>query len=246
VTVDWTTLGGYFAKLEQQHMSTNIASYVGEEQVWTHVKGYGESPATPAELEAMKALIAQAMEDGAMGLSTALLQPPSSFAKTADLIELAKTAARYGGIYSSHIRDEGEGVFRAIDEAIQVGKGAGIPVDIIHMKIAHQKLWGRASEIIAMVQKARDQGYDIRANVYPYTAGQNNLSSIVPPWAHDGGREKMLERLKDPAARKRMRDEVMNGLPNWYNHYLATGDGWGGMILVSLTNDGTKRSRAGA
>ena len=237
VTVDWTTLGGYFGKLEQQHMSTNIASYVGEEQVWTHVKGYGESPAAPAELDAMKALIAQAMEDGAMGLSTALLQPPSSFAKTADLIELAKTAARYGGIYSSHIRDEGEGVFRAIDEAIQVGKGAGIPVDIIHMKIAHQKLWGRASEIIAMVQKARDHGYDIRANVYPYTAGQNNLSSIVPPWAHDGGREKMLERLGDPAARKRMRDEVMNGLPNWYNHYLATGDGWGGMILVSLKHE---------
>jgi len=240
VTVDWTTLGGYFAKLEQQHMSTNIASYVGEEQVWTHVKGYGESPATPAELEAMKTLIAQAMEDGAMGLSTALLQPPSSFAKTADLIELAKTAARYGGIYSSHIRDEGEGVFRAIDEAIQVGKGAGIPVDIIHMKIAHQKLWGRASEIIAMVQKARDEGYDIRANVYPYTAGQNNLSSIVPPWAHDGGREKMLERLGNPAARKRMRDEVMNGLPNWYNHYLATGDGWGGMILVSLKHERNK------
>ena len=185
----------------------------------------------------MKALIAQAMEDGAMGLSTALLQPPSSFAKTADLIELAKTAERYGGIYSSHIRDEGEGVFRAIDEAIQVGKGAAIPVDIIHMKIAHQKLWGRAGEIIAMVQKARDQGYDIRANVYPYTAGQNNLSSIVPPWAHDGGREKMLERLGDPAARNRMRDEVMNGLPNWYNHYLATGDGWGGMILVSLKHE---------
>jgi N-acyl-D-amino-acid deacylase len=237
VTVDWTTLGGYFAKLERQHMSTNIASYVGEEQVWTHVKGYGQSPATPAELDGMKTLIAQAMEDGAMGLSTALLQPPSSFATTADLIELAKTAARYGGIYSSHIRDEGEGVFRAIDEAIQVGKGAGIRVDIIHMKIAHQKLWGRAGEIIAMVQKARDEGYDIRANVYPYTAGQNNLSSIVPPWAHDGGREKMLERLGDPAARKRMRDEVMNGLPNWYNHYLATGDGWGGMILVSLRNE---------
>ena len=157
-----------------------------------------------------------------------------------NLIELAKTAKQYGGIYSSHIRDEGEGVFRAIDEAIQVGKGAGIPVDIIHMKIAHKKLWGRASEIIAMVQKARDEGYDIRANVYPYTAGQNNLSSIVPPWAHDGGREKMLERLKDPAARKRMRDEVMNGLPNWYNHYLATGDGWGGMILVSLKHERNK------
>ena len=108
------------------------------------------------------------------------------------------------------------------------------------MKIAHKKLWGRANEIIAMVQKARDEGYDIHANVYPYTAGQNNLSSIVPPWAHDGGREKMLERLKDPAARKRMREEVMNGLPNWYNHYLATGDGWGGMLLVSLRHERNK------
>ena len=240
VKVDWTTLGGYFGKLEQQHMSTNIASYVGEEQVWTYIKGYGQSPATPAELDGMKKLVAQAMEEGAMGLSTALLQPPSSVATTANLIELANTAKQYGGIYSSHIRDEGEGVFRAIDEAIQVGKGAGIPVDIIHMKIAHKKLWGRANEIIAMVQKARDQGYDIRANVYPYTAGQNNLSSIVPPWAHDGGREKMLERLKDPAARKRMREEVMTGLPDWYNHYLATGDGWGGMILVSLRHERNK------
>jgi N-acyl-D-aspartate/D-glutamate deacylase len=240
VTPDWTTLGGYFARLEQKHMATNIASYVGEEQVWTYVKGYGQSPATQLELVEMKRLVGAAMEDGAMGLSTALLQPPSSFATTTNLIELARTAKSYGGIYSSHIRDEGEGVFRAIDEAIQVGKGAGIPVDIIHMKIAHKKLWGRAAEIIAMVQKARDEGYDIRANVYPYTAGQNNLSSIVPPWAHDGGREKLLERLKDPSARKRMRDEVMNGLPDWYNHYLATGDGWAGMILVSLKHERNK------
>jgi N-acyl-D-aspartate/D-glutamate deacylase len=240
VTIDWTTLGGYFAKLERQRMATNIASYVGEEQVWTYVKGYGESPATGAEIEEMQGLIARAMEEGAMGLSTSLLQPPSSFATTANLIELAKTAKQHGGIYSSHIRDEGEGVFRSVDEAIAVGRGASIPVDIIHMKIAHKKLWGRAGEMVAMVQKARDAGFDIRANVYPYTAGQNNLSSIVPPWAHDGGREKMLARLKDPAARKRMRGEVMNGLPNWYNHYLATGDGWGGMILVSLRNERNK------
>jgi N-acyl-D-amino-acid deacylase len=239
-TVDWTTLGGYFDKLERQHMTTNIASYVGEEQVWTYVKGYGQSPATPAELDAMKQLVARAMEEGAVGLSTALLQPPSSLATTGNLIELARVAKQYGGIYSTHIRDEGEGVFHAIDEAIQVGKGAGIPVDIIHMKIAHKKLWGRASEIIAMVQKARDAGFNIQANVYPYTAGQNNLSSIIPPWAHDGGREKMVQRLRDPAARRRMHGEVLNGLPNWYNHYLATGDGWGGMLLVSLQTERNK------
>ena len=239
-TVDWTTLGGYFARLERRHMSTNIASYVGEEQVWTYVKGYGQTPATAAEIEAMKTLIAQAMAEGAMGLSTALLQPPSSIATTANLIELARVAKQYGGIYSSHIRDEGENVFKAIDEAIQVGAGAGIPVDILHMKIAHQALWGRVNEIIAMVQKARDAGQNVQANVYPYTAGQNNLSSIIPPWAHDGGREKLLERLRDPAARKRMHDEVLNGLPNWYNHYLATGGGWSGMLLVSLQNERNK------
>ncbi len=237
VTVDWTTLGGYFDRLERQHMATNIASYVGEEQVWTYVKGYDQSPATPDELAAMKTLVAQAMEDGAMGLSTSLLQPPSSLATTDNLIELATIAKQHGGIYSSHIRDEGEGVFRAVEEAIQVGKGAGIRVDIIHMKIAHQKLWGRVSEVIAMVQKARDAGFDIQANVYPYTAGQNNLSSIIPQWAHDGGREKMVQRLRDPAARRRMRAEVLQGLPGWYNHYLATGGGWSGMQLVSLRHE---------
>lgn len=237
VQAGWTTLGGYFETLERQGVATNIASYVGEEQVWTYVKGYGQSPATPEELDEMKRLVAQAMEEGALGLSTSLLQPPSSLATTANLIELAKVAKQYGGIYSTHIRDEGEYVFQAVDEAIQVGQGAGIAVDIIHMKIAHRKLWGRANEIIAKVQRARDAGLDVQANVYPYTAGQNNLSSIVPPWAHDGGRAKMLERLADPAARARMREEVLNGLPNWYNHYLATGGGWAGMLLVSLKHE---------
>ena len=240
VKVDWTTLGGYFERLERQHMATNIASYVGEEQVWTYVKGYTQSAATAAELAEMKRLVAEAMQQGAMGLSTSLLMPPSSIATTDNLIELAKVARHHGGIYSSHIRDEGEGVFTAIAEAIAVGKGAQIPADIIHMKIAHKKLWGRAREIVAMVQKARDAGFDIRANVYPYTAGQNNLSSIVPPWAHDGGRTKLLERLRDPKMRPRMRTEILNGLPNWYNHYLATGDGWGGMLLVSLRGERNK------
>jgi len=239
-TPDWTTLGGYFEKLETQHVATNIASYVGEEQVWTYVKGYGQSPATPDEIEQMKKLVAQAMEEGAMGLSTALLVPPSSLATTENLIELAKVAKQYGGIYSSHIRDEGERVFEAVQEAINVGKGANIPVDILHMKIAHKKLWGRVNEIIAMVQKARDEGLNVQANVYPYTAGQNNLSSIIPPWAVDGGRDQMVARLKNPALRPRLRREILNGLPGWYNHFLATGDGWGGMILVTLKNDKNK------
>jgi N-acyl-D-aspartate/D-glutamate deacylase len=236
VQVDWSTLGGYFERLGRQHVATNIASYVRPEQVWTYVKGYDQTPATRAELDAMKTLVAQAMDDGALGLSTSLLMPPSSLATLSNLIELAGVAAARGGIYSTHIRDEGEGVFAAIDEAIAVGRGARLRVDIIHMKIAHRLLWGRASEIVARVQQARDAGLDIRANVYPYTAGQNNLASIVPPWAHDGGREKMIERLRNPSDRRRIRAEILNGLPGWYNHYLATGDGWAGIQLVTLTD----------
>ena len=222
-------------------MSTNIASYVGEEQVWTYVKGYGAvRRRPPAELDEMKTLVAQAMEDGAMGLSTALLQPPSSLATTADLIELAKVAKQYGGIYSSHIRDEGEGVFQAVDEAIQVGKGADIPVDIIHMKIAHKKLWGRANEIIAMVQKARDAG--LRHPRERLSLHRRAEQSVVDRSAV-GARRRPREDARAPArsgGARRMRDEVLNGLPNWYNHYLATGDGWGGMILVSLQNERNK------
>jgi N-acyl-D-amino-acid deacylase len=240
LTIDWTTLGGYFSRVERQRVATNVASYVGEEQVWTYVKGYSQSPASPSELDTMKTLIAQAMEEGALGLSTSLLMPPSSIATTANLIELARAAQPYKGIYSTHIRDEGEGVFRSIAEAIEVGRGAQIPVDIIHMKIAHKALWGRAPEITGMVEKARAAGQNVQANVYPYTAGQNNLSAIIPPWAHDGGREQMLERLRDRTARGRMHNEILAGLPNWYNHYLATGDGWAGMLLVSLKHERNK------
>jgi N-acyl-D-aspartate/D-glutamate deacylase len=177
------------------------------------------------------------MEEGAMGLSTSLLNAPSSLADTATLIELAKVARAYGGIYSTHIRDEGEGVFRSVEEAIAVGHGANIPVDIIHLKIAHKKLWGRMPEVVSMIQQARDQGLNVQANVYPYTAGQNNLSSIIPPWAMDGGRDRMLARLKDRTLRPRLRRDILNGLPNWYNHYLATGGGWAGMLLVSLRTE---------
>ncbi len=236
----WTTLGGYFDNVEQKGVAANIASYVGQTQVWTHVKGSEMKPATDDEIEKMKQEIAQAMEQGAMGLSTSLLMPPSSLVTTEQLVELAKLAAKYGGIYSSHIRDEGYGVFDSVAEAIQVGRGAGIRVDVIHLKIADKALWGRMPEVVAMIDKARDEGLDIRANVYPYTAGQNNLRAIIPPWAHDGGNEKMLERLRDPKLRARLRKDVLNGLPGWYNHYLATGGGWEGMLLVSFSQEKNK------
>ena len=236
----WTTLGGYFDLVQQKGVATNIASYVGETQVWTYVKGEALQPASASDMAAMEAEIAKAMEQGALGLSSSLLMPPSNLITTAQLIELAKVAQRYGGLYSTHIRDEGSGVYRSVEEAINVSKGANIRVDVIHLKIADRKFWGQMPEIISMIKKARAEGYDVRANVYPYTAGQNDLRAIIPPWAHDGGNEKMLERLRDPGTRARIRHDVLNGLPNWYDHYLAVGS-WEGMQLVSLKNEKNKQ-----
>jgi len=236
----WTTLGGYFEHVEETGVSANIASYVGQTQIWTYVKGDELKPATPEEIAKMQAEVEQAMAEGALGLSTSLLMPPSSLVTTEQLIELAKPAARAGGLYSTHIRDEGLGVFEAIDEAIAVGRGAQIRVDVIHLKIADQKLWGRMSEVIANIDAARAEGLDVRANVYPYTAGQNNLRAIIPPWAHDGGNEAMLERLKAPGARARMRKDIEEGLPGWYNHYLAVGSDWSRMLLVGLEQEQNK------
>ena len=241
VKVDWSTLGGYFARLEKQGIATNIGSYVGQGQVWNYVLGDTFRTATKQDLDEMKALIAQAMDEGALGLSSMLMLPPANLAHAPELGQLASAIAPGHGIYSSHIRDEGETVFEAVNEAIDVGRRAKVPVDIIHLKIAHKKLWGRMNEVIALIDKARAEGLVITANVYPYTAGQNSLVSIVPPWAHEGGREKLLARLRNPVDRARMHREVLSGLPNWYNHYLATGDGWAGMLLVSLKSERFKK-----
>ncbi len=237
----WTTLGGYFDYVEKKHAATNICSYVGETQVWTYVKGEEMTPATPAQIDQMKEQVALAMREGAMGLATSLLMPPSNLITTAQLIELAKVARQYGGIYSTHMRDEGSGVFRSVEESINIAKGANIRVDIIHLKIADKKFWGQMNEIISMINKARAEGYDVRSNVYPYTAGQNNLRAIVPPWAHDGGNAKMLERLRDTSLRPRLRKDILNGLPDWYNHYLAVGGDWNAMLLVNLSNPRNKQ-----
>ncbi len=230
----WTTLGGYFDHVEEAGVATNICSYVGQTQVWTYVKGEALEPATGAEIEAMKREVARAMEEGAMGLSTSLLMPPSNLVTREQLVELARVAASYGGLYSTHIRDEGYGVFESIEEAIAVGKGARIRVDVIHLKIAEQQLWGRMPDVISLFDEARRQGHDIRANVYPYNAGQNDLRAIIPPWAHDGGNAAMLERLRDPGQRARMKKDILEGLDGWYNHLLAVGGDWSRILLVGL------------
>ncbi len=229
------TLGDYFAAVERSGVSVNIASYVGEGNIWQCVMGSSFDKPTPAELQRMKELVAEAMNDGAFGLSTALMMPPGSLATTGDLAELCKVVRQHGGIYSSHIHDEGLGVFDSVKQAIEIGERAGVPVDIIHLKIADEKYWGRMKEVVALIEEARHRGVNVQANVYPYTRGNNDLASIIPPWAHEGGRSQMLARLRDTSQRARLKHDITNGLSDWYNHYTAVGGDWSRM-LVSANN----------
>jgi len=230
-TESWTTLGGYFETIDTAGVSVNVASYVGINNIWRSVMGDSFDPPSPGHIEAMRTLVDEAMRDGALGLSSQVMMPPGSLAKTSHLVELCKVVATHGGIYSTHIRNEGDGIFASVSEAIDVGRRSGVPVDIIHLKIADQKYWGRMDEVVKLIEDARTEGLNIQANVYPYTRGNNNLVSIIPPWAHEGGRQKLLERLGDPKIRERLKHEIENGVDGWYNHYTAVGRDWSRMLV---------------
>jgi N-acyl-D-aspartate/D-glutamate deacylase len=230
-TVKWTTLGGYFDTVEQAGVSVNVVSYVGLDNVWQSVMGSSFDRPTAAQFDEMKRLVDEAMKDGAFGLSSLLAQPPGDLTTTDDIVELCRVVARHHGLFSSHIRNEGSGVQGAVKEAISVGERAGVPVDVIHLKIADEKLWGRMNEVVALFEEARKRGVNVQANVYPYTRGNNNLASIIPPWAHEGGTAKMLARLKDPEQRVKLKKDIREGLPGWYNHYTAVGGDWSRMLI---------------
>jgi N-acyl-D-aspartate/D-glutamate deacylase len=232
----------YWARLRSSGVATNIGSYVGSSQIWTRVRGPKAGPPTAAELTEMRALVRQAMEDGALGVSSSLSGPPGAWIDTDTLVAMCEEASKFGGIYSTHMRTEGNGVFKAVQEAIEIGRRANVPVDVIHIKIADHKLWGKMPELIGLIATARANGQEVEAHVYPYRAGQNNLSSILPPWAHEGGRAKLMENMRNPALKDRLRSEILNGIPgsDWYNHYTATGS-WEGMLLASLSNPAYKK-----
>jgi N-acyl-D-aspartate/D-glutamate deacylase len=238
----WNNFNSYFAQLLKQGISTNIGTYVGSSEIWTWVHGERAGPLAAGELDKMRGLVKEAMEQGALGVASSLSGPPGSWIDTGTLVAMCEVASHYGGIYSTHMRTEGQGVFESVAEAIEIGRRAHVPVDIIHLKIAEHKMWGQMPELVASIAQARSRGQDVQANVYPYRAGQNNLSAIIPPWAQEGGAHAMIARLKDPSLRKRLENEINHGIPgsNWYNHYTATG-GWDGMLLVSLSNPKYKR-----
>ena len=216
---DWRTLGEYFARLERQGMGINLGSYVGATQVRRMVLGDVDRKPNASELDSMRALVRSGMRDGAVGLSTSLQYAPAPYATTEELIALATEAANYGGVYASHMRSEGEHVFEAIDEAVRIGREANIPVEIWHLKAAGKAQWGMMPKIVERINAARKSGVDVGANTYAYPAWFNSMSAFVPPWAHDGGDAKMLERLKNPAARARIRKDMLTKKGTWDNEW---------------------------
>ena len=219
ITPDWRTLGGYFARLEKQGIGINLASYVGATQVRRMVLGDGDRTPTAPELDRMKSLVRDAMREGAVGVSTALQYPPAPYAGTDELVALAAEAARLGGVYATHMRSEGDRIDAALDETFRIGREAGIPVEIWHLKVAGKRNWGRMAKVVARIDSARRAGIDVAADTYAYPAWFNSMSAFVPPWAHDGGTAKLLERLRDPAMRRRIRREMLTPSGTWDNEW---------------------------
>lgn len=220
ITPDWTTFAEYFRRLEKQGLGINLASYVGATQVRRVVVGEEDRTPTAAELNQMKALVRQAMQEGAVGLSTSLQYAPAPYASTEELIALASEAAKFGGIYASHMRSEGDTIGDALDEVFRIGREAGVPVEIWHLKAAGKRNWGRMPEIVGRIEQARNSGVDVEADTYAYPAWNNDFSAFVPPWAHNGGTVKMVERLKDPATRVRIRKDMETNATGWDNEWL--------------------------
>lgn len=240
LSIDWTDLSGYYDRLEKSGTALNIGTYVGAAQVREAVIGDDDRAPTPEELQKMEDLVAQEMQQGAMGLSTALIYPPGHYAKTDELIALAKVASKYGGIYASHMRSEGQTEMQAVDEAIEIGRQADLPVEIFHLKVSGKSRWGSMPKLVQKIQAARNSGLNMAADMYPYVAGATALASCLPPWVADGGAAKLLARLHDPAMRKRIKTEMAADHPGWENLYFDSG-GAPGVMVSGVVNPDLKK-----
>ena len=245
VTMDWRALSDYFKRLDERtHPAINLATFVGAGGLRTYVIGKDERPATPAELSRMQGLVAAAMEDGALGVSSSLQYMPDRFASTDELVALAGVAAHYGGVYFTHIRSESGQIASALDEAFAVAERAKIPVEIWHLKTAYKSNWGRMPEVLARIEAARARGLDITANQYPYTRAANGLDACLPLWAREGGTDRMLARLRNPADRERIKREMEDpASPGWENQWYGSGGGDG--IMISSVLDPALRKYEG-
>ena len=235
IQADWITFREYFARLEKQGIGINLASYVGATEIRRMVVGEDNRAPTQAELDRMKQLVREAMRDGTVGVSSSLQYAPAPYASTDELIALASESAKLGGIYATHMRNEGDAILKALDEVIRIAREAHTSAEIWHLKAAGKNNWGRMPEIVARIDKARQDGLDIGANTYAYPAWFNDFSAFIPPWAHDGGDAKLIERLKDPATRQRIRKDMETPSTAWDNEWLEVPGPEG--ILVSVVQN---------
>jgi len=234
----WTTLGEYLEFLEDRGVSPNVASFVGATSLRIHEIGFDDRPPTPAELDKMKALTRQAMEEGAMGLGSSLIYPPAFFASTEELVELAKVVGEYDGMYISHMRSEGNRIEQSIEELITIAREGGIGAEIYHLKLAGKQNWGKLPQVVRMIEDARAEGLNITTDMYNYVAGGTSLSACFPPWASDGGEEALLGRLRDPDTRARIIGAMRADADDWENLYFGAGPG--GVLLSDVGEDALK------
>jgi N-acyl-D-amino-acid deacylase len=235
IKADWRTFQQYFARVQKQGIGINMGHYVGATTIREMVIGFDDRTPSTDELTRMQGLVAEAMKQGALGLSTALQYPPAPYAHTDELIALAQTASQYGGVYATHMRSEGDAEMAALDETFRIGAEAHIPVEIFHLKVSGQRNWGKAQQIINSIEAARARGIDVAADTYAYTAWQNSFSAFIPPWASDGGTAALIARLKDPKTRARIRKDMITPGADWDNEWLAI-KGPQDILITSVIN----------
>ena len=240
VALDWSSLADYFGHFERTKSAINLGTFVGAGGVRNYVMGSDNRPATPAELEQMRQIVAQAMKDGAFGISTALQYVPDTFASTDEVVELAKVARQYGGVYFTHQRSEGDQIFESLDEVFAISQRANISSTIWHLKTAYSENWGKMPEMLQRIEAARARGIDVAASVYPYTRGSNSLIACFPSWISEGGTDKMISRLKDSAQRERAKKEMDQPAVAWQNQWRGSG-GPSGVLLIQVLNPELKR-----
>ena len=242
--IEWTALGEYLETLERKGISPNVASFVSASTVRIHELGYENRAPTPKELDRMKQLVKQAMEEGALGVTTALIYAPSNYASTEELIELCKIASQYGGMYIAHIRSEGNSIFDAVLETIRIAREANIAAEIYHLKFSGKDNWNKIDSLIAMLDGAEKEGLHITADMYTYTAGATGLDAAMPPWLQEGGINEWIRRMKDPVIRKKALQEMRTPTTRWENLMLLTGD-FDKVLLMGFTNDSLRKNFAG-
>ncbi len=236
---EWTTLGEYLEFMVEKGVAPNVASFVGATTVRVHEIGYEDRPPTDEEMQRMRDLVAQAMEEGALGLGSSLIYAPAFYAETEELVELARVAGAYGGMYISHLRSEGNRLLEALEELIHIAREADIPAEVYHLKMAGRGNWDKFDDAVAMIEAARAEGLRISANIYSYTAGSTGLDAAMPPWVQEGGYAAWAERLRDPGIRAQVLEEMVTPTDEWENLALAAGPQ--GTLLVGFENPELRR-----